>query len=85
MGLRDKVRTLERMAEGQVESFELLDGSHYYCNHQEAFSYTALTVSGRATPQLGRSRPRSTSRCARQKTRPPYWRGSCHRIKRRGL
>jgi hypothetical protein len=36
MGLRDKVRTLERMAEGQVESFELLDGSHYYYDHQEA-------------------------------------------------
>jgi hypothetical protein len=31
MGLRGKVRALERMARGQVESFELEDGSrHYY-------------------------------------------------------
>ena len=31
MGLRGKVRALERMAQGQVESFELEDGSrHYY-------------------------------------------------------
>ena len=31
MGLRGKMRTLERLARGQVESFELEDGSrHYY-------------------------------------------------------
>jgi hypothetical protein len=31
VGLRAKVRTLERIARGQVESFELADGSlHYY-------------------------------------------------------
>jgi hypothetical protein len=30
MGLRDKMRRLEREAEGTIASFELLDGSRYY-------------------------------------------------------
>ncbi len=30
MGLRAKVRALERIARGQVDSFELEDGSRYY-------------------------------------------------------
>jgi hypothetical protein len=30
VGLRDKMRRLERAMEGNLESFELLDGSRYY-------------------------------------------------------
>jgi hypothetical protein len=30
MGLRDKLRRLQKAAEGEIESFELLDGSRYY-------------------------------------------------------
>jgi hypothetical protein len=30
MGLRDKLRRLQKPAEGELESFELLDGSRYY-------------------------------------------------------
>jgi hypothetical protein len=30
MGVRDKLKRLERTAEGELESFELLDGSRYY-------------------------------------------------------
>jgi len=30
MGLRDKLRRLQKAAEGELESFELLDGSRYY-------------------------------------------------------
>lgn len=30
MGLKDKMRRLERAAEGELESFELLDGFRYY-------------------------------------------------------
>src|SRR5215211_803831 len=30
MGLRDKLRRLQKAAEGELESFELLDGSRFY-------------------------------------------------------
>jgi hypothetical protein len=30
MGVRDKLRRLKRAAEGELQSFELLDGSRYY-------------------------------------------------------
>jgi hypothetical protein len=35
VGLRDKVRALERMAQDQVASFELEDGSRYYYDADE--------------------------------------------------
>ena len=36
MGIRDKVRRLEKAAEGELESFELLDGSRFYYDPMEA-------------------------------------------------
>jgi hypothetical protein len=43
MGLRDKMKRLERTASEDLESFELLDGSTYFCNrletHEELFMY----------------------------------------------
>jgi len=35
MGLRDKLRRLQKAAEGELESFELLDGSRYYYDTME--------------------------------------------------
>jgi hypothetical protein len=37
MGLRDKLRRLARAAEGELESFELLDGSRFYYDRLEVF------------------------------------------------
>jgi hypothetical protein len=36
MGLREQLRRLRREAKGELESFELLDGSRYYYDAMEA-------------------------------------------------
>ena len=42
MGLRDKMRALERMAQEHVRSFELADGSRYYYDPMEVFKAVFL-------------------------------------------
>ncbi len=37
MALRDKLRRLERLARGKLDSFVLADGTRYYYDPQEAF------------------------------------------------
>ena len=45
MALRDKLRRLERLARGKLDSFELADGRRYYFDPQEAFSHAFLFFS----------------------------------------
>ncbi len=45
MALRDKLRRLERLARGKLDSFELRDGQRYYFDPQEAFSHAFLFFS----------------------------------------
>jgi hypothetical protein len=42
VGLRDKMRALERMAQDHVRSFELVDGSHYYYDLMEVYKEVFL-------------------------------------------
>lgn len=42
MGLRDKVRALERMARGHVATFELRDGSRFYYDSGEVYKEVFL-------------------------------------------
>jgi hypothetical protein len=42
VGLRDKMRALERMAQDHVRSFELADGSRYYCDPMEVYKAVFL-------------------------------------------
>ena len=37
MGLQDKLRRLEKAAQGKLSHFELADGQRYYFDPQEAF------------------------------------------------
>ncbi len=46
MGLRGKLRRLERLARGTMDSFELADGRRHYFDRQEAFSQAFLFFSG---------------------------------------
>jgi hypothetical protein len=40
VGLRDKLRRLEKAAQGKLSHFELADGQRYYFDPQETFSTT---------------------------------------------
>ena len=42
MGLRGKVWALERLARGEVESFDLLDGSRYFYEPMEVYKAVFL-------------------------------------------
>ena len=42
MGLRDKLRCLEKAAQGKLAHFELADGRRYYFDPQESFKDTFL-------------------------------------------
>ncbi len=46
MALRDKLRRLERLARGTMDSFVLRDGTRYYFDKNEAFSQAFLFFSG---------------------------------------
>jgi hypothetical protein len=43
MGIRDKIRRLKRAAEGELESFELLDGSRFYYDPLSSELFMHLT------------------------------------------
>ena len=86
MGLRSRLRRLQKAAEDELDGFELLDGSHFYYDPMEVAKELFLHSYER---QLGRPWPEVPdiylALCARRKTRPPCWSVSCPQTKRRGL
>jgi hypothetical protein len=57
LGLRDKMRALERMAQDHVRSFELADGSRYYYDPQSAEMFLHVCECLRAHDKPERPEP----------------------------